>query len=151
MLMPALMSCRGVKTKKDVVKEDDPWFETTRFKLEKDIRKYETVGDSEVCTSNDRLFSIYPLTKDMWGSCRTVLDTYDFAGNLLERKELSCPDGFRVQSIYSAGSQHERDKIPLSQLKKRIQICVSPSMVHRYITYPQKGKDHESQKLNGNI
>ena len=128
MLMPALMSCRGVRTKNNVVKEDDPWFETTRFKLDKDIKKYETVGDSEVCTSNDRLFSIYPLTKDMWGSCRTVLDTYDLAGNLLERKELSCPDGFRVQSIYSAGSDPEGKTIKagvyLNSSGKRFQAFI---------------------------
>lgn len=107
MLMPALMSCRSVKTSENVVKEDDPWYETTRFKLDKDIKKYETLGDTGVCSSDDRLFSIYPLTKDMWGSNRTVLDTYDLSGNLLERKELSCPDGFRVQSIYDASSDPE--------------------------------------------
>ena len=37
MLMPVLMSCSKAKTKATVVKEDDPWYESTKFKLSEDL------------------------------------------------------------------------------------------------------------------
>ncbi len=104
LLLPVLASCSPGKTGNNTVKEDDPWYDLTKFKIEKDIRQYEQLGNTGICTGSDRVFSVYPLSKDHWGSCRTVLDTYDLEGNLLGRKELSCPDGFRVQSIYSVSA-----------------------------------------------
>ena len=101
-LMPMLMSCRSGNKSSSVVKADDPWYETTKFEMKKDIRQYEKVKEAEICTSDDKVFSIYPLSRDMWGSARTVLDTYDFEGNLINRKELKCPDGmikYRVNKI----------------------------------------------------
>ena len=38
MLVPVLTSCKSGKKGSNVVKEDDPWFETTRFKLEKNLK-----------------------------------------------------------------------------------------------------------------
>ncbi|MBQ1744140.1 MAG: hypothetical protein II046_04265, partial [Clostridiales bacterium] len=106
-LMPMLMSCRSGNKSSNVVKADDPWYETTKFEMKKDIRQYEKVKEAEICTSDDKVFSIYPLSRDMWGSARTVLDTYDFEGNLINRKELKCPDEFFVPLVYSISSDPE--------------------------------------------
>ena len=40
-LMPMLMSCRSGNKSSNVVKADDPWYETTKFEMKKDIRQYE--------------------------------------------------------------------------------------------------------------
>ena len=37
MLAPMLMSCRAGKSKNNIVKADDPWYESTRFKIDKDV------------------------------------------------------------------------------------------------------------------
>ena len=106
-LMPMLMSCRSGNKSSNVVKADDPWYETTKFEMKKDIRQYEKVKEAEICTSDDKVFSIYPLSRDMWGSARTVLDTYDFEGNLISRKEIKCPDEFFIPLVYSISSDPE--------------------------------------------
>ena len=107
LLLPVFASCSSGTKKTNVVKEDDPWYESARFEMTKDIRKNEDVQEAKVCTSNDRVFSLYPLSSTAWGSCRTVLDTYDFEGNLLSRKELSCPGDYFVPWIYSISSDPE--------------------------------------------
>ena len=107
MLMPMLMSCQAGKNKDNVVKADDPWFETTKFEMKKDIHQYEQVAEARICTSNDKVFSLYPLSQDKWGSARTVLDTYDFEGNLISRKELSCSEDCFFPCVYSISSDPE--------------------------------------------
>ena len=107
MLMPMLMSCQAGKNKDNVVKADDPWFETTKFEMKKDIHQYEQVAEARICTSNDKVFTLYPLSQDKWGSARTVLDTYDFEGNLISRKELSCSEDCFFPCVYSISSDPE--------------------------------------------
>ena len=41
MLMPLFASCSTVRKKSTVVKADDPWYETTKFKLDFDKRSNE--------------------------------------------------------------------------------------------------------------
>ena len=111
LLITMLPSCSSGKKGSKVVKADDPWFESTRFKLEKDIRQYEEEGVSAVFTSNDRCYSLYCLSKDRWGSSRTVLDIYDFDGNLLSRKQVKCQDGYYIMHFYSANADPEGNNI----------------------------------------
>ena len=59
MLMPMLMSCSSGKKSSNVVKADDPWYETTRFQLEKDLQPYSEEGGSLIGTSDDKIFYMY--------------------------------------------------------------------------------------------
>ena len=111
LLITMLPSCSSVKKGSNVVKADDPWYESTRFKLEKDIRQYEEEGVSAVFTSNDRCYSLYCVSKDRWGSSRTVLDTYDFDGNMLSRNYVKCQDGYYIMHVYSANADPEGNSI----------------------------------------
>ena len=101
MLVQTLASCTSAKKKANVVKEDDPWYESTIFDLEKKIGKTDELCGSGVCTSDDRLFSIYTITPDRYATCNTLLDVYDFDGNLINRQKVECTDGYYVQSIFS--------------------------------------------------
>ncbi len=60
LLLPVFASCSSGTKKTNVVKEDDPWYESARFEMKKDIRKNDDVNEAKVCTSNDRVFSLYP-------------------------------------------------------------------------------------------
>ena len=88
MLMPMLMSCSSAKKSVNVVKEDDPWYETTRFKINKAIGENDEYS-GKMCTSCDRVFSLYSYSSDRWGSAKAKIDTYDLDGNLYK----SLPDG----------------------------------------------------------
>ena len=57
MLMLMLTSCKSGRKGSNVVKADDPWYETTRFELAQDLGQHECLGGADVlCTSNDKLF-----------------------------------------------------------------------------------------------
>ena len=103
MLVPVLTSCKPGKKGSKVVKTDDPWYETTRFKLEKDLKPTDQEADSMLCASDDRLFFAYCYTGDAWATTTTKLDTYDFDGNLISSRKLTCPtmNGFNIGRIYS--------------------------------------------------
>ena len=86
-------SCKAsAKKGAKVVKEDDPWYESTRFELMKDIDKGNSGCTVDICVSNDRIFSLYCVSPDLWNTSRTVLDTYDFEGNHLSRRDITFPD-----------------------------------------------------------
>ena len=106
MLMTMLVSCSSEKKSSNVVKEDDPWYESVKFKLDKDVKANDDV-DTGVCTSNDSIFALYCASGDTWGSSRTVLDTYDFEGNMVSRQKVSLPDNLYVQRIYALKSDSE--------------------------------------------
>ena len=106
MLMTMLVSCSSEKKSSNVVKEDDPWYESVKFKLDKDVKANDDV-DTGVCTSNDNIFALYCASGDTWGSSRTVLDTYDFEGNMVSRQKVSLPDNLYVQRIYALKSDSE--------------------------------------------
>lgn len=107
MLTPMLMSCSPAKKKTNVVKEDDPWYESTRFELEKNLKPYEELGRSVECTSGNLIFSIYSKSPDRWGTSQMILDTYDLDGKRIKHTEVTSPDGARVQDIYAVGSDPE--------------------------------------------
>ena len=107
MLLPLFASCSTVRKKSTVVKADDPWYETTKFKLEFDKRSNEQHERSCVCASDENIFSIYTLSSGQYSSARTVLDTYDLYGNLLSRKEVSCPNEKTIFSVYCCTSDPE--------------------------------------------
>ena len=87
-LMSMLTSCRLPGSNgNNVVKADDPWYESTRFKIEKNLRQNDRVQSELICTSDDVFYSIYCSTDDMYASTRTMLDTYDYDGKLVNRKE----------------------------------------------------------------
>ena len=100
MLMPLLTSCKSVKIGRNVVKADDPWFESTRFELAQDLGQYDSTGASYVlCASNSKVFFLYCFSTDMWATTKTVIDTYDFDGNMLNRTYVSSPDGVKINEI----------------------------------------------------
>ena len=106
MLMPVLTSCKvSGKGGNIVVKASDPWYETTKFLLEKDLRETDKVNNTQLCASNDKLFYIYCLRDAGW-TYRTILDTYDDDGNLVKRMKLSCPslDDFVIRDLYYASA-----------------------------------------------
>ena len=93
MLSSMFTSCKAsAKKGTKVVKEDDPWYESTRFELMKDIDKGNSGCAVDICVSNDRIFSLYCVSPDLWNTSRTVLDTYDFEGNHLSRRDITFPD-----------------------------------------------------------
>ena len=99
MLMPMLMSCSSEKKDRKTVKEDDPWYETTRFELKNDVREFETLGYPVVSASDDSIFALYALMGGLGATSRAVLDEYDFEGNLVKRMNVANPDGFRLQDF----------------------------------------------------
>ena len=88
MLAPMITSCAKSNTKNIVVKEDDPWYESVRFDLETDKLPSEMIDSSVVTYGNDKLYHLYSLTNlsDYDNYRRTMLDTYDSNGNLLNQK-----------------------------------------------------------------
>ena len=100
MLMPLFSSCSSSMKKSTVVKADDPWYETTKFKLDYEIRKGETLDASTICASDESIFSVYTLATGYHASTRTVLDTYDLYGNRISRKEVTCPSDKRILNVY---------------------------------------------------
>ena len=100
-LMPMLMSCSSGKKSSNVVKADDPWYETTRFRLDTDMKAYSQVGGTQICASDDRIFFLYCFSNDMWGSSKTILDVYDFEGNRAGHHAIEYPEGIYFTSVYS--------------------------------------------------
>ena len=102
MLLTMLSSCSSVKKSGNVVKEDDPWFESTRFELEPDMPKHLNLPPSEVmCASDDRFIHAYCYTTDQWMTSKTKLDIYDFEGKLISRHDIPSKDGFFIYQFCS--------------------------------------------------
>ena len=105
MLSPMMMSCSKGKEKSIVVKEDDPWFESTRFVLEKDVKSSEFIEGSgaRICAGNDRIYSLYTVynndDNENTKRRRTLLDIYDDGGTLLTRVETINPGNFEISGI----------------------------------------------------
>ena len=107
MLMPVFTSCSKAGKGSNVVKADDPWYESTRVKITKDIGKYEEEEKSGICTSKDNIFYMYSLTADRGSTYRTVLDVYDYDGNLVSRKEITCAENHYIVNIYSLSAAED--------------------------------------------
>ena len=103
MLLTILSSCSSVTKADNVVKEDDPWYETTGIKLEKNLKPTDEVADTVVCTCEDRFFYAYCYSGSNWATSTTKLDSYDYEGNLLSSLTITCPsvDEFRIGRVYS--------------------------------------------------
>ncbi|MCR5327900.1 MAG: hypothetical protein K6E12_03455 [Saccharofermentans sp.] len=106
MIVTMLTSCSFAKKGDNVVKEDDPWYDTVRFKLERDLKPTDELGEANICTSDDRFYYVYCYSGDKWGSSKTKLDTYDYEGNLLNSLKVTCPEheGFYIGRIYSVSA-----------------------------------------------
>jgi hypothetical protein len=90
MSVSLLASCAGGAGSKTTVKEDDPWYESSRFLLERDQKFSEFMEGSCVGASDNNIYYLYSLY-DMEGTDdyrRTVLDTYDNSGKLISSKEI---------------------------------------------------------------
>ena len=104
MLTPVLTSCRAGKNKNNVVKADDPGYESTKFELDKNVQKSDDIQASSLCVRDDRIFNIY-VKYHGWASIKTFLDSYDYDGNRLNRQEITSNelDEFCIMTIYSFG------------------------------------------------
>ena len=112
MMMPVLMSCSKAKKTDDVVKEDDPWYESNRFELAQDLGQYSYLGGSDVlCASNDKVYFLYCFSKDMGATTKTVIDTYDFDGNMVNRTYVSYPDDVMIENYYAVRADPEGKNI----------------------------------------
>ena len=103
-LLPVFTSCKAGTSAGNVVKEDDPWYECTKFELDKNIQESDDIQASSLCVSDDRIFNIY-VKFHGWASIKTFLDSYDYDGNLLNRQEITSNelDEFCIMTIYSFG------------------------------------------------
>ena len=100
MLMPLFTSCSSSGKKgANVVKADDPWYESTKFELDRNFKKEEYDICNDFCVSNDKIFSLYGATSDGWATTRTMLDTYDFEGNLIKRQKITLPDNRMIFDV----------------------------------------------------
>ncbi len=106
MLHPMLLSCAKNKSV-SLVKEDDPWYESYRFKLQSEKLDSEMLTTSVVSYSDGKLCHLYSLINlaDYDNYNRTILDTYDEGGNLLNRIELDKQPGFTVTGIDAVRSK----------------------------------------------
>ena len=108
MLMPMLMSCSKAEKSADVVKEDDPWYESTKFELAQDLGQYNGLGGSfELCASNDKVFFLYCFSRDLGETSKTVIDTYDFDGDMVNRTYVSYPDHVMIDNYYTVRADPE--------------------------------------------
>ena len=100
MAQPVLLSCTA-KKKELIVKEDDPWYESYRFSLETDRLDTELLEGSVVSYSNGKLYHLYSLIniEDYENYRRTLLDTYDEKGNLLNRFSLKNPGDYELNRV----------------------------------------------------
>ncbi len=100
MLQPVLLSC-AAKKQEMVVKEDDPWYESYRFSLETDQLDTEMLEGSVVSYSNGKLYHLYSLINiaDYENYRRSLLDTYDEKGNLLNRLSLKNPGSYELNRV----------------------------------------------------
>ncbi len=102
LLVPSLPACsKGNKI--TVVKEEDPWFESTRFKLKTEQLSTEMLDSSVVGSSKDKVFHLYSLTNlaDYENYRRTLLSTYDDKGNLVSTVNVKDPENYAIKSAYS--------------------------------------------------
>lgn len=112
MLAPMLMSCSKGKEKSIVVKEDDPWYESTRFVLDKDVGTSEFVeGSACICAGDDRLYSLYTVynngDNEELKRRRTLLDVYDDGGTLLNRVEVNNSGRYEISGILALKADPE--------------------------------------------
>lgn len=62
MLQSLLPACSAKTKEVTVVKEDDPWYESSRFVLENDQLPTEMITGSVVSYSNGSIYHLYSLT-----------------------------------------------------------------------------------------
>ncbi|MBR4430125.1 MAG: hypothetical protein IKS75_02405, partial [Clostridiales bacterium] len=90
MSLTLLASCAGKGAANQIVQETDPWYESSRFLLERDQKPSEFIEGSCVGASSSNIYYLYSLydmeaTEDYR---RTLLDTYDNSGKLISSKEI---------------------------------------------------------------
>ncbi len=112
MLVPMLMSCSKGKERSAVVKEDDPWYESTRFVLDKDVNSSEFVeGSACICAGSNRIYSLYTVYNNGDNEDskrrRTLLDVYDDGGTLLNRVEVNTSGNYEISGILAIKSDPE--------------------------------------------
>ena len=128
MLAPMLMSCHAGKSKNSIVKADDPWYESSRFELAQDLGQFDMIGSADVyCASDDKVFYMYCYTTDRWASSKTVIDSYDFDGNLVKRTRVSYPEGFMIDYIRSVHADPEG-----TTLKATIDMSYNNAVIRIY-------------------
>lgn len=112
MLQPVLLSC-SADNRTLVVKENDPWYESHRFKLTTDKRDTEMLESSVVAYSEGRLYHLYCLTDlaDYDSYRRSVLDTYDEDGKLLDSVILKETDNYEICGIRSIRAEEESNTL----------------------------------------
>ena len=103
MLQPLVLSCSSNSKTGAVVKADDPWFESVRFKFENEQLATEMLDSSAVSYANGKIYHMYSLTNlaDFDNCRRTILDTYDEGGRLLNRTKLKDPGNYSIDRVIS--------------------------------------------------
>ena len=94
MALPFFACAKDLKNEYTTVKEDDPWYEATRFTMDPDL---EFPGDHEIAggdimLAGDSIFSIYTDTSYETYETENILCKYDLEGKLVEKKTLDLTD-----------------------------------------------------------
>ncbi len=111
MLVSMLASCTNVKKSSKEVKEDDPWFESTRFDIDSEIPSGALTDYSQISVSNDKIYYTYLYTTNMFGSTHTCMDTYDLDGTKLDHVELIYPDEGAIYRVFHISPDSDSDAI----------------------------------------
>ena len=107
MLLPMLTSCSDSKKSSKVVQEDDPWYDSTKFKIDSDIPTGAMTDLSQVCVSEENIYYTYLYTQDLWGSTTSYLDTYDLEGTKIDHVQIVYPEGIRINRFFSISDDAE--------------------------------------------
>ena len=111
MLFPVLTSCAKAKNSANLVKEDDPWFDSTKFAIESDIPSGAWSDFSQICVSGDRIYYTYIYSEDLWATSKAFLDTYDLEGTKLDHVQIVYPEGYKFNRIFTISEDTESDGI----------------------------------------
>lgn len=92
MLMPMLMSCQSGGKKNAVVKADDPWFDSNRFLLNKNMPDLDLFTMDNIFISDNRLFYCLCKSYDLGASYETTIYSFDFDGKQINKCDVKFSD-----------------------------------------------------------
>ena len=107
MAFPLYACKRTGKAKEIVVKEDDPWYESTRFDPAFDIAQFQSLQGADVSYLNDKICITQSIYDNVDCFYETKLLVYDESGTLEKNIVLSGQDTEFLQSIYTVYPQKD--------------------------------------------
>ncbi|MCR5617517.1 MAG: hypothetical protein K6F83_04440 [Clostridiales bacterium] len=85
-----------------VVREEDPWYESSRFKISCELQDSEFLSGCSIECSNDKIFAIFSIYNPEFYICRrTNMQVFDDSGNKLNELIVKAPDNAVIDNIYA--------------------------------------------------